>query len=129
MLMIRLQRLGRKHDPSYRIVVTDKASGPRAGKYVEEIGHYDARREKGSGKDVTINSDRAKYWLSVGAQASGTVHNIFVREGIITGKKKDVRPSKTVVKPEVKAEAPKEDKTEVPEEKAVEEVVAETPAA
>ncbi|HEY4515030.1 MAG TPA: 30S ribosomal protein S16 [Candidatus Paceibacterota bacterium] len=99
MLMIRLQRLGRKHDPSYRIVVTDKAVGPKAGKYVEELGHYDARRIRGS--DVVIKADRAKYWLSVGACASGTVHNILVREGIVVGKKKDVRPAKIVKKAEI----------------------------
>ncbi|MEK7535948.1 MAG: 30S ribosomal protein S16 [Patescibacteria group bacterium] len=107
MLMIRLQRIGRRHDPSYRIVVTEKTAGPKAGKYVEELGHYDARLEKG--KDVNLKPERAKYWLSMGAQASGTVHNIFVREGIVSGKKRDVRPAKVVqAKQEVKQETKEE---------------------
>src|SRR3989344_637383 len=106
MLMIRLQRIGRRHDPSYKVVVIEKASGPRAGRNVEELGHYDARLRPGSGPlrseaseakpDFVIKTDRVKYWLSVGAQASGTVHNLLVREGITTGPKKDVRPSKTI---------------------------------
>ena len=94
MLMIRLQRIGRRHDPSYRLVVTDKRAGPRAGKHIEELGHYDARREKG--KDLDIKIERVKHWLSVGAQVSGTLHNLFVREGIVSGKKRDVRPGKIV---------------------------------
>src|SRR3989344_2245862 len=98
MLMIRLQRVGRRHAPSYRVVVTEKASGPRAGKSVENLGHYDARLEKG--KDFIVKTERVKYWLSVGAQPSGTVHNLLVREGIISGKKRDVRPSKTIKKTE-----------------------------
>ena len=98
MLMMRLQRLGRKHDPSYRVVVTEKTSGPKAGKFVEDLGHYDARLGKGLGKDLTINTERAKYWLGVGATASGTLHNLLVREGIVKGKKRDVRPAKVVVK-------------------------------
>jgi len=96
--MMRLQRLGRKHDPSYRVVVTEKTSGPKAGKFVEDLGHYDARLGKGLGKDLTINTERAKYWLGVGATASGTLHNLLVREGIVKGKKRDVRPAKVVVK-------------------------------
>jgi len=115
MLMIRLQRVGRRHDPSYRIVVTEKESGPKAGKNVEEVGHYDARLEKG--KDLQVNAERVKYWLSVGAQASGTLHNLLVREGIVAGKKRDVRPAKIVKKPETAQTAQ------------TEEVVAETPAA
>ncbi len=103
MLMIRLQRIGRRNDPSFRVVVTEKESGPKAGKYVESLGHYDARLEKG--KDLVIKADRVKYWLSVGAQCSGTIHNRLVREGLITAKKRDVRPFKVIKKAE---EAPKE---------------------
>lgn len=121
--MIRLQRIGRRHDPSYRVVVTEKASGPRAGKCVEELGHYDARLDKG--KDAQLNADRVKYWLSVGAQPSGTVHNMFVRMGIISGKKMDVRPAKVVKVAE--KEAPKEAPTEAPKEE-VKPEVAEAPA-
>jgi len=127
MLMMRLQRLGRKHDPSYRVVVTEKTSGPKAGKFVEDLGHYDARLGKGLGKDLTINTERAKYWLGVGATASGTLHNLLVREGIVKGKKRDVRPAKVVVKPQApepkvqpstNEESPKEEKVEEVKEEA-----------
>ena len=96
MLMIRLQRVGRRHDPSYKIVVTEKTAGPRAGRFVEVLGHYDARVDKGAGKDLQIKAERVKYWISVGAQTSGTLHNLLVREEIVAGKKRDVRPSKKI---------------------------------
>src|SRR3989344_2823368 len=98
MLMIRLQRIGRRNDPSYRVVVNEKAAGPKTGKFIEELGHYDPRREKG--KDLQVKTDRVKYWLSVGAQPSGTLHNLLLREGILSGKKKDVRPFKGIKKAE-----------------------------
>ena len=132
MLMIRLQRIGRRNDPSYRVVVTDKAAGPRTGKFIENLGHYDARLEKG--KDLVIKADRVKYWLSVGAQCSGTIPNRLLREGLITGKKRDVRPFKVIKKveeapkveakvepkPDAPAEAPKETKPKAAPEPAAE---------
>src|SRR3989344_643266 len=127
MLMIRLQRVGLLHDPSYRIVVTEKSAGPKAGKYVEELGHYDARRPSTEvAKNFTINVERVKYWLGVGAQASGTLHNLLVREGIVKGKKRDVRPFKVITKVEepkieVKAEVRADEKVEEAKEE-VEEV-------
>jgi small subunit ribosomal protein S16 len=111
MLMIRLQRIGRRNDPSFRVVVNEKAAGPKTGKFVESLGHYDPRL--GKGKDLVIEADRVKYWLSVGAQCSGTIHNRLVREGIITGKARDVRPFKVIKKKEEpKEEAKQETKTE-----------------
>ncbi|TSD02576.1 MAG: small subunit ribosomal protein S16 [Parcubacteria group bacterium Athens0714_16] len=89
MLKIRLKRVGRKHDPSYRIVVTEDFRGPKSGKYLENIGSYDPRKDT-----KTINADRVKYWISKGAQVSDTVHNIFVSEKIIDGKKKDASSKK-----------------------------------
>ncbi len=130
MLMIRLQRLGRAHDPSYRLLVTEKTSGPRAGKYVEELGHYDARLPASptggeKGKDLQVKAERVLYWLSVGAKPSGTVHNLLVREGIIKGKKRDVRPSKTVVKPEVAEVTPEPAKPAEPAKEIEETIVPE----
>lgn len=98
MLMIRLQRIGRRNDPSFRVVVNEKTAGPKTGKFIESLGHYDPRVEKG--KDLQVNADRVKYWLSVGAQPSGTINNLLVREKIISGKRIDVRPAKVVKKPE-----------------------------
>ena len=102
MLMMRLQRVGRKHDPSYRIVVTEKSRGPKSANYVEVLGNYDPRKDK---KDaVVIKSDRAEYWLSVGAQPSDTVHNILVGAGIKEGKKVAKHASKNWGEPEKKEE-------------------------
>ena len=87
MLKIRMQRTGRINVPTYRIVVIEHARSTRAGKFVEQVGSYDTR-----GKKRALNADRIKYWISVGAQPSPTVHNMLVSEKIITGKKVNVLP-------------------------------------
>ncbi len=93
MLKVRLQRVGRKHDPSFRVVVTDSKNGPKSGKALETIGNYDARRDV-----KEINAERVKHWISKGAQLSDTVHNILVGKKIIEGKKINVLPKKTPLK-------------------------------
>ena len=104
MLAIRLQRVGRKNDPSFRVIVTDSKMKPKTGNFLEILGSYDARK----GKPV-INTERAKHWLSMGAQASGTVHNILVDLKAVTAKKINVLGKKTPIIKEapVVAEAPK----------------------
>lgn len=92
MLNIRLQRVGRKNDPSFRVIVVDSKLKPKAGNFLEILGSYDARK----GKPV-INKDRATYWLSVGARASGTVHNLLLDLGIVKGKKVNVLGKKTPI--------------------------------
>lgn len=87
MLKIRLQRQGRINQPSYRIIVTEHARSPKTGNFVEQIGTYNP-----TDKTRTLNEERAKYWLSVGAQASPTVHNMLVTSGVIKGKKINVLP-------------------------------------
>jgi small subunit ribosomal protein S16 len=104
MLMIRLKRVGRKHDPSYRIVVTEKQRGPKSGRYVENVGSYDARSNKRE-----INAERVRYWIDNGATPSPTVHNLLVSEKVIEGKKVNVLPQKSPVKgEETEAAAPVE---------------------
>lgn len=93
MLKIRMQRTGRINQPSFRIVVTEHTASPKAGKYVERVGFYDPRS-----KERTLVEDRIKYWMSVGAKPSGTVHNMLVSVGILQGKKVNVLPKKTVPK-------------------------------
>ena len=66
---IRMKRVGAKNAPVFRIVVADGRS-PRDGKFIEEIGTYQPRKK---GDNVTLDMDRAKYWLSKGAQPSDTV--------------------------------------------------------
>ena len=92
MLAIRLQRVGRKNDPSFRVIVTDSKLKPKTGNFLEILGSYDARK----GKPV-IHTDRVKHWLSVGAQASGTVHNMLVDLKVVTGKKVNVLGKKTPI--------------------------------
>ena len=87
MLMIRLQRVGRNNDPSYRVVVTEKATGPQSGKYLEMVGSYDARKDS-----QTFDGERIKYWISKGAQLSPTVHNLLLDAGVVEGKKINVLP-------------------------------------
>ena len=82
MLMMRLQRVGRKNDPSYRVVVTDKRTGPKSNKHVDLLGHYIPKTGQ-----VEINAEKAKYWLSQGVQPSVTLHNMLVSKKIIEGKK------------------------------------------
>ena len=92
MLKIRLKRVGRKHDPSFRIVVTEKHLGPKSGKYIENVGFYNVLKG-----DKNLNGERIKYWISKGAQVSNTVHNLLITEGVIEGKKINVLPKKSPV--------------------------------
>jgi len=66
---IRLKRVGAKNAPAYRIVVADSRS-PRDGKFIEEIGSYAPLKK---GDNFKIDLERAKYWISKGAQPSETV--------------------------------------------------------
>lgn len=126
MLMIRLQRIGRRHDPQFRVVLTDSRRGPKSGNFKEILGSYNAK----SG-DIQLNGDRIVHWIGFGAQTSGTVHNFLVSKGIIKADKINVLPKKTPIvseKPEeeVKAEAAPVAATE-PEAPAAEEEVAQDP--
>ena len=109
MLMMRLQRVGRKNDPSYRILVVDKRTGPKSNKYVDHLGSYNPKLGQ-----VIINKERAKDWLSKGVQASGTVHNMLVSQKVIDAKKKNVLPRKSPIIDEakLKAEAETREKAE-----------------
>jgi small subunit ribosomal protein S16 len=66
---IRMKRVGTKNTPVFRIVVADSRS-PRDGKFIEELGTYQPLKR---GNNYTLDLDRAKYWLSKGAQPSETV--------------------------------------------------------
>ncbi|MGI5888591.1 MAG: 30S ribosomal protein S16 [Oscillospiraceae bacterium] len=79
---IRLRRVGAKKAPTYRIVVADSRY-PRNGRFIEEIGIYDPCQEPHL---VRIDAEKAKQWLSTGAQPTETVRSILKSEGIIPGK-------------------------------------------
>ena len=104
MLKIRLQRTGRKHEPTYRLVLADSKASAKSGKYLELLGNYDSRR----GEKSEIKADRVLHWISVGAQVSVTVHNLLLDKKIITGKKVNKLPLKKAIKKEV-AETPRPD--------------------
>lgn len=80
MVKIRLRRMGAKRQASYRIVVTDSDS-PRDGRFIENIGFYNPRTEP---ETVELQSDRAAYWLSVGAQPTDAVRRLLVNAGVMT---------------------------------------------
>ncbi len=75
---IRLKRMGAKKNPYYRIVVADVKS-KRDGKFLEEIGSYDPQGEK----KVIIDEEKAKKWLSTGAQPTDTVKALLKKNGVI----------------------------------------------
>lgn len=78
MVKIRLKRMGAKKSPFYRIVVAD-VRAPRNGKFIEELGYYDPMH----GKEIKINEESAKKWLSTGAQPTEVVKTLLRRKGII----------------------------------------------
>lgn len=117
MLKIRLQRVGRKNDPSFRVVVTDSKNGPQSGKFLEVLGSYNAR----FGKPL-LNNDRIKHWIAMGAGVSDTVHNMLVKFKVISGDTVNVLGPKPVKPEEPKVETPAEPTAPQAEE------VAETPA-
>ena len=76
---IRLTRTGAKKAPTYRVIVADSRS-PRDGRFIEEIGHYNPRREP---VEIVINEERAKVWLKNGAQPTETVKSLLKKSAII----------------------------------------------
>ena len=116
MLKIRLQRVGRKHEPSFRLVLTDSKNSTKSGRFKEILGSYDARKSTDA-----LKADRIKHWLAQGVGVTGTINNLLVKHKIITGKKIDVSA--------VSKKAPSSAKA--PEGEPVQEtpVVEETPAA
>ena len=121
MVVIRLMRTGKIHDPHYRIVVQEKRSKLN-GLAIDTLGHYHPAQKE---KQLVIDADKAKAWMSKGAQPSDTVINLFVKQGILA-KDKKVHNFFTPKKVEVVPEAPKE---EVVAEVVAEEVAPEEPVA
>lgn len=96
MLTIRLSRIGKKKQPNYRLIVSEKARDPW-GRSLEILGDYNPRSKK-----ADFDLERVKYWISKGATASDTVWNLLLKLGVVEGKKR-----KLVAIPKPKAaEAP-----------------------
>lgn len=121
MLMMRLQRVGRKNDPSYRIVVTDKRTGVKSDKHVDRLGSYNPKT-----KNFIIDADKARDWISKGVQPSDTMHNLLISKKVIEGKKINVLPKKSpIIDEEAIKKAEEEAAAKLEAEAAKEEVVEE----
>lgn len=81
MLTIRFQRVGRKNDAAFRVVLTEKRSKPRSGQK-EILGSYHPKT-----KQTVLKNERIQHWISKGAQPSATVHNLLIKKGVIKGAK------------------------------------------
>lgn len=90
MVAIRLSRVGKKNKATFRIIVSDKRQDTH-GTALEILGSYNPHTSPAT---IELDVERAKYWLSVGAQPSDTVYNLFVEKGIITGQKRIVAKAK-----------------------------------
>ena len=127
---MRLQRIGRKNNPSYRVIVTDSRNAPSRGLPVDQVGTYEPRLDR-----VVIDGEKVKKWLSHGVQASDTVHNLLITNKIIEGKKRNALSRKSPIideakiKAEAEAKAAKEAKAKAAEEAAELAKVAEAEAA
>jgi len=120
MLIVRLQRTGKRGQAYFRVIVTEHTKKPK-GEYLELLGTYNPHE-----KVLNVKKDRIEYWVSKGAQTSPTVNNLLVNHKIWD--KPKVQSWKPKVKPKTeapatkavapKAEAPKEEPA--PEEKAPE---------
>ena len=122
MITIRLTRVGKKNDPSFRVIVVESKRKPQPGNYLEMVGSYDPRSDR-----IELKADRIKHWIDMGAQTSDTVHNLLVSQKIIDAKKINVLPKKTVAKVEEPVvEAPAAVAADAPAE--VAELVAEADA-
>ncbi len=106
MLTIRLTRVGKKNDPSFRVIVVESKRKPQPGNYLEMVGSYDPRTDR-----IDLKADRIKHWIGMGATTSETVHNLLVSNKIIDAKKINVLPKKTVAKVEA---APSADAAALP---------------
>jgi len=110
MLMIRLQRVGRVHEPTFRVVLVDSKRSTKSGHALEVLGNHDTRKAK---NNSNVDGERIKYWISKGAQLSDTMRNLLISKKIITGKKVNALPKKRPIKKELTeeekkaAEAPK----------------------
>lgn len=129
---IRLMRVGKKKQPSYRVVVTDGRS-PRDGRFIEVLGQYAPRAEPSV---VSIDSDRALHWLKVGAQPTEQVGKLLEIAGVWDAYKADVgkdaaaKPKPRTPKAKKVVETPPAPQAAAPAEAAAAEVPAvEEPAA
>ncbi|MDO8504778.1 MAG: 30S ribosomal protein S16 [Candidatus Liptonbacteria bacterium] len=98
MLVIRFSRRGKKHQPSFRVVVAEKRS-KLTGAALEDLGSYNTFTKK-----AALNKERINYWIGAGAKLTDTVHNLLVKEKVLDAKKVPIHMKAKVA--EVPAVAP-----------------------
>ena len=100
-VVIRLKRMGAKKDPKFRIVVAESKS-PRDGRFVDELGHYNPQPKEA---ELKVDTERAAYWLSVGALPSDQVKSLFKKAGVVLpvrATRKKVKKAKPAAEAKVK---------------------------
>ena len=102
MLSLKLARTGKKKQPTFRLIVTEKTKDPW-GDHKEIIGTVNLR---GKEKRYTLKADRITYWLSVGAQPTDTVRNLLINQGFIKGDKAKAVRISTKRKAKIEKEKP-----------------------
>ena len=130
MLIIRLQRAGKRHKPEFRIILAEKQSAA-SKKFQEILGYYNPRNKAYTVKD----EPRLKYWIDQHVELSPTVHNLFINKELMTGSKVQAfkvpkKPVEPVAETAPAAEVPSDTAPAVEEAPAAEapvEVPAETP--
>jgi small subunit ribosomal protein S16 len=81
--VIRLKRIGARNKPFFRVVVADSRSS-RDGRVIEELGHYDPKRETNK---VTVDAERVKHWLAQGARPTDKAKSVLKNGGILVSQK------------------------------------------
>lgn len=99
MVAIRLARMGKKNHAHYRIIVSDKRKDT-IGPYLELVGTFNPHQNP---SQITLKEDRVKYWLSVGAQPSASVHNLLVEKKLIDAPKLVIAKAKKADEPVAEA--------------------------
>jgi small subunit ribosomal protein S16 len=110
--MIRYQLVGKKHDHSFRIILTEKRTSPH-GKMQERLGFYNPKT-----KETKLEKERITYWIEKGAQVSDSVWNLLVKNGVIKGAKRYIPSAQ--YKPKVSSAEEKKDEIAPKKEGAVE---------
>jgi small subunit ribosomal protein S16 len=85
MLILRFQRVGKKHDTTFRVVAVDSRFSSKSGKVKEILGWWDPRKDNSE-----LKTERINYWLKNGAQTSDSCYNLLVKAKIIEGKKRPI---------------------------------------
>ena len=119
---MRLQRVGRKNDPSFRIVVTDKRTSVKSDRHIDRLGSYNPKLNH-----IQLDTVKAKEWLAKGVQPSDTMHNILVSQKVIDARKRNVLPRKSPIIDEAAVKKAAEEAAAKAEAEAAAKAAAEAP--